>query len=212
MRRIGNTEMTLQPYIPEFLFIVFAAMLVGSAFMTILSRNPVKSALFLVLAFFLSAALWILLTVEFLGLILILVYVGAVMTLFLFVVMTINIDYEVKRSGFVRYLPYVIVIVALFVLYLVYAIRPEHFGLEQMLNPVRQPADYSNVKLLGGVLYTDYAYPFELAGLLLLVAIIAAISLTHRPKRGTKKVSPEQQIKVRREDRIRVVKMPIVKK
>lgn len=206
--------MTLEQLIPQILFIMFAATLVGSAVMTILSRNPVRSALFLVLAFFTSAALWILLTVEFLGLILILVYVGAVMTLFLFVVMTLNIDYEIKQPGFVRYLPYGVVIVALLVLLLIYAIRPEHFGFEQMLNPLQQGADYSNVKLLGEVLYTDYAYSFELAGLLLLVAIIAAISLTHREKdkRGTKNPTPENQISVRREDRIRIVKMPTEKK
>lgn len=205
--------MNLQQYIPQFIFIAFAATLVAAALMTILSRNPVRSALFLVLAFFASAGLWILLTVEFLGLILILVYVGAVMTLFLFVVMTLNIDREMVYEGFVRYLPYGVVIVGLLVVLMVYVIAPPHFAAGQMLNPLAHPADYSNVKELGGVLYTDYVYPFELAGVLLLVAIIAAISLSFRGKQaGNKSISPTKQINVHPENRIRIVNMPSEKK
>jgi NADH-quinone oxidoreductase subunit J len=204
--------MNLQQYIPQFIFFAFAGTLVGAAVMTIVSRNPVRCALFLVLAFFASAGLWILLSVEFLGLILILVYVGAVMTLFLFVVMMLNIDREIVHEGFVRYVPYVIVIVAMLVLLMVYVIAPQHFSAGQTLNPLRHPANYSNIKALGDVLYTDYAYPFELAGALLLVAIIAAISLTFRGRQGSRSPAPEKQIIVRREDRIRIVKMQSEKK
>jgi NADH-quinone oxidoreductase subunit J len=183
--------MMLPQLIPQLIFFAFAGVLIGAALMTVIARSPVRSALFLILAFFASAALWILLTVEFLGLILILVYVGAVMTLFLFVVMTLNIRYETADAGLMRYLPYLIVIVAALVLLLLYAINAQHFTSEQMLNSPPQSADYSNIKTLGSVLYTDYVYPFELAGVILLVAIIAAIQ---------------------RADRIRLVKMPTEKK
>lgn len=195
----------------QLIFFAFAAVLVLSALMVILSRNPVKSALFLVLAFLASSALWILIQIEFLGLILILVYVGAVMTLFLFVVMTLNIDVEVKKDNFVKYLPYGILIVALLVGLMAYVITPQHFGLEGV-QPLPQAADYSNVKALGAVLYTTYAYPFELAGVLLLIAMIAAITLTHRGRPTRAIQNPARQINVQRKDRLRIINMPSEKK
>lgn len=200
--------MIIDQLVPQIVFFGFAAALIFSAIMVIATRNPVRSALFLVLAFFAASGLWILVEVEFLGLILILVYVGAVMTLFLFVVMTLNIDREEKRQGFVRYLPYGLIIVFLLVALMVYVISPQHFGLGQQAHPIPHSADYSNVKVLGDVLYTQYAYPFELAGVLLLLAIIATITLTFRGRQGGHKgPTVEQQLAVRPSDRVRLVNM-----
>lgn len=199
--------MQLDQLFPQIVFFGFAAALVFSAVMVISTRNPVRSALFLVLAFFAAAGLWILIEAEFLGLVLILVYVGAVMTLFLFVVMTLNIDVEELRRNFIRHWPYGAIIVLLLTGLIIHVISPEHFNLIQAAVPVSQPENYSNVKVLGSVLYTDYAYPFEIAGALLLLAIIAAISLAFRGRQGRKGPSAEQQINVSPEDRIRIVKM-----
>ncbi len=195
----------------ELIFFAFAAALITAAFMMIMVRNPVHSALFLVMAFFASAGLWIMLEAEFLGLVLILVYVGAVMTLFLFVVMTLNIDLENKDKHYWRYLPYGFLVVGVFVGLVVYVIAPEQAFWGTV--PIEMAsADASNVKALGSVLYTDYVYPFEIAGVLLLVAIIAAIALSFRGRQGRKSIAPADQITIRREDRIRLVKMPTEKK
>lgn len=195
--------------IQQFIFAGFAAVLIGCALMVITSRNSVRSALFLVLAFFAATGLWVLLEAEFLGLVLILVYVGAVMTLFLFVVMTLNIDTEKLKEGFVKYLPYGVVVLVILVGLMVYVINGQHFGTLSMT----QAVDYSNTKALGEVLYTKYVYAFEIAGVLLLVAIIAAISLTFRGRQGLSKAQkPEEQLTIRRSDRIRIVKMSAEKK
>lgn len=191
----------------QILFYIFSAILIGAASMVIITRNSVYAALFLVLAFFASAALWLLLEAEFLALILVLVYVGAVMTLFLFVVMMLNLDLSPAKEGFVRYLPFGIIVVALFVAALVYVIEPQHFGLVSMTPPPHSPASYSNVTRLGLVLYTDYVYPFELAAVLLLVAIIAAITLSlRRPRRKKQNISA--QLHANPHTRLHIVKMP----
>lgn len=195
----------------QLIFFAFASMLISSAAMTILARNPVRSALFLVMAFFAAAGLWILLEAEFLGLVLILVYVGAVMTLFLFVVMTLNVNVNSAKQSIWPFLPYAILIVLLLVALVSYVIHTTNFALPSELNAVAG-INPSNTKALGAVLYTDYAYPFELAGVLLLVAIIAAISLTFRGRQGSKAPLPEQQIIIKREDRIRIIKMNAEKK
>ncbi len=188
------------------IFYLFAAILVYAAVMVITVRNPVRAALFLVLAFFSSAVIWVLLEAEFLAIALVLVYVGAVMVLFLFVVMMLDINVAVLKEGFIKYLPLGGAVAVLMMLAIVLVVGP-NFGLEQMAPPPRHAPDYSNTRELGSVLYTDYVYPFELASVILLVAIIAAIALTMRPKRQVKAQRPEQQVAVRREQRVRMVKM-----
>jgi NADH-quinone oxidoreductase subunit J len=190
------------------IFYLFATIAVCSAFAVITVRNPVRSVLSLVITFFAMAGIWMLLQAEFLSLILLLVYVGAVMTLFLFVVMMLNIDVENKRPGFVSYLPVGIIIVLLMTGLTIAALGPEYFGLAQMPIPPSHAADYSNTRELGSLLYTEYAYPFEVAGVLLLAAIIAAITLAHRGPVRRKVQNVSQQISVRPQDRVRLVKMP----
>lgn len=191
------------------IFYFFSAVAVGSALSVITAINPVRSVLSLVVTFFAMAAIWMILNAEFLALILLLVYVGAVMTLFLFVVMMLNIDKADKNSGFVRYLSLGAIIMVLFTGLLMVVVGPPYFGISQMPLPIPKPADYSNIEQLGNILYTDYVYPFEIAGVLLLTAIIAAITLTHR--RARRKVQePAVQIAVRPEDRLRLIKMPPV--
>ncbi|MFN7097885.1 MAG: NADH-quinone oxidoreductase subunit J, partial [Gammaproteobacteria bacterium] len=160
-------------------------------------------------SFFNSAILWMLLDAEFLSLVLIFVYVGAVMTLFLFVVMMLNIDTETLRKGFVRYLPFGLVAVALVVGLMITAIWPANFG---ALPNTQAASDYSNTQALGQLLYTHYVYAFELAAMLLLVAIVAAISLSQRDKPHRKSQNIAQQIDVDPKDRVRLVDMPSEKK
>jgi NADH-quinone oxidoreductase subunit J len=180
-------------------FYAFSFLLLASGSMVIIARNPVHSALFLVLTFFAGAGLWILLAAEFLALILILVYVGAVMTLFLFVVMTLNLDMHGMRSP-VRYLPIALLMICV--------LAPHKAMFATTLADLPQTAaNYSNTRALGQVLYTDYVFPFEVAGVLLLVAIVAAISLSARVIRNRKVQAPADQSAVKREDRVRLVKM-----
>ena len=183
-------------------------MLVGAAVMVITARNPVHAALFLVLAFFTSAGIWLLLEAEFLAIILVLVYVGAVMVLFLFVVMMLDINLAPLREGFIRYLPVGVAVAVIVVVELALVIGVSDFGLDSMPQPPAHPAEYSNTKELGALLYTVYVYPFELAAAILLVAIVAAIALTMRRRAGVKTQDPGRQVEVRREDRIRIVQMP----
>lgn len=194
------------------IFYVFSTVAVLSGLMVVATKNPVHSVLFLVMTFVAMAGIWILLNAEFLSLILVLVYVGAVMTLFLFVVMMLNIDLASKREGFVRLLPFAGIIVLLVIGLIFMVIGPKHFGLESVASPVPFPADYSNTADLGLVLYTNYAYPFEIAAVLLLTSIVAAISLTHRPPKNRKTQKVSEQIAVRPQDRIKLLDMPSEKK
>jgi NADH-quinone oxidoreductase subunit J len=189
------------------LFYVFSAVLVAAALGVILARNPVHSALLLVLCFFNSAVLWLLLEAEFLALVLVLVYVGAVMVLFLFVVMMLDVNVEKLREGFARNAPLGIVVALVMVAELYYVIRVKSLGLDVAAGAPPLPADYSNTRALGAVLYTDYVYPFQIAAVVLLVAIVAAIVLTMRRRPGLKTQDVAKQVAVRREDRVRLVKM-----
>jgi len=180
--------------------------------MVITIRNPVKAVLFLVLAFFTSAGVWLLLEAEFLAITLVLVYVGAVMVLFLFVVMMLDNNLDSLREGYTRYLPVGIIIGIVIVLEISMIVGPERFGLDKIADPAMHAADYSNTKELGRILYTQYVYPFELAAIILVVAIVAAIALTLRPKRHTKFIQVEDQVHVKRADRVRMVKMAPEKK
>ena len=193
----------------QYVFYFFASVLVFAAFMVITIRNPVKAALFLVLAFFSAAGLWMLLEAEFLAIVLVLVYVGAVMVLFLFVVMMLDINLARLREGFGEYLPVGGIVAVLMVIEMA-LILSDGFGAGRALVP--HPADYSNTRELGRVLYTVYAYPFEIAGAILLTAIVAAISLTMRRRPNTKYQNPAEQVRVKSSERVRLVKMKSEKK
>ncbi len=191
----------------ELLFYAFAAVLVGAGVGVITARNPVHSALFLVLAFFTSAAIWLLLEAEFLAIVLVLVYVGAVMVLFLFVVMMLDINIEELRQGFTRYAPLGAFVALIMIAEISNVVWVKRLGQSAITASPPLPADYSNTKELGSVLYTDYVYPFQIAAVILLVAIVAAITLTMRHRTGLKVQDIGRQVAVRREDRVRVVKM-----
>jgi len=192
-------------------FWIFAGILVIAAGCVITARNPVHSALFLVLAFFTAAALWMLLRAEFLAIALVLVYVGAVMVLFLFVVMMLDINLERLREGFWSYLP-LGAAVGLVMVFEMVLVLGGAFGPQALPGPNDPGPGASNTKELGRVLYTDYAYPLELAAVLLLVAIVVAIALTLRKRKDTKYQDPARQVAVRRGDRVRLVSMPSEKK
>ena len=194
------------------IFYAFAIILIGASLAMITVRNPVFAALFLVLAFFTSAAIWILLEAEFLALTLVLVYVGAVMVLFLFVIMMLDINLVPLKEGFTRYLPVGIVVAVVIMVEMAIVVGPGNFGIEHFADPVPHMADYSNTKELGRVLYTVYVYPFEIAAAILLVAIIAAITLTMRRRDNVKYQDPAKQVLVKRDDRVRMVKMAAEKK
>ena len=189
------------------IFYLFSTMLLFSAGGVITVRNPVYAALFLVLAFFSSAALWMLLEAEFLAIALVLVYVGAVMVLFLFVVMMLDINAAALRAGFIRYLPLGGVVALMMVAVMATVVGADNFGLEVFGAPERRAADHSNTRELGLQLYTTYVYAFEIAAVILLVAIIAAITLTMRRRTDTRYVKPEEQVLARKDERLRVLKM-----
>ena len=191
----------------QLVFYTFAGGLLLAAAMVITVRNPVHAALFLIVAFFASAGLWVLLEAEFLAITLVLVYVGAVMVLFLFVVMMLDINTAVLREGFASYLPIAGIVALLMLAAIGLVVGHRHFGLGDVPQPPRAAADYENTAELGRVLYTQYVLPFEVAAVVLLVAIIAAIALTLRTTRQTKAPRPERQVQVNRRDRVRLIKM-----
>jgi NADH-quinone oxidoreductase subunit J len=194
--------------IEKVIFYVFAAILLAAAVFVITARNPVHSALSLVLAFFTSAALWLLAEAEFLGIALVLVYVGAVMVLFLFVVMMLDINAAVLREGFARYLPLGALVGVVMVLQMLLVLGSGEVDLAGLGSEAAAGATGNNVRLIGSMLYTVYVYPFELAAIVLLLAIIAAIMLTHRRRGGTKHQNISAQVRTRKEDRLRMVNLP----
>jgi NADH-quinone oxidoreductase subunit J len=187
-------------------FYVFAAILLLAALRVITARNPVHGALALVLAFFTAAGIWLLLRAEFLAITLVLVYVGAVMVLFLFVVMMLDVNLERLREGFWKNLPMAAVVGGIMAFEMVAVLAQRYFGTALRNPPV--PPGYSNTRELGRVLYTQYVYAFEIAAVILLVAIIAAIALTLRRRKDTKGETPARQMAARREDSVRLVSMP----
>src|SRR3954469_10209341 len=189
------------------IFYAFGAVLLLSGIRVVTARNPVHGALFLVLAFFTAAGLWLLLRAEFLAIALVVVYVGAVMVLFLFVVMMLDINLERVREGFWRNLPLALVVGVIMLGEMLAILTTRYFG----ATPRVMPADYSNTKELGRLLYTDYAYAFEIAAVILLVAIIAAIALTLRRRKDSRSQDPSLQVRARREERVRLVSMPAEK-
>ncbi len=198
--------------IQAIIFYVFATVLIGAALGVVFSRNPVHSVMFLVFTFFQSAVLWLMAEAEFLAIVLVLVYVGAVMVLFLFVIMMLEVNVEAVRRGLTRYAPFAIAIALIMVVELIQLIWlrssagaiPGIFG--------ANPQDYDNTKALGAVLYTEHVYAFEIAAVILLLAIVAAITLTMRKRPGLKRQNIAEQVSVRAEDRIRIVKMDAEKK
>lgn len=189
------------------IFFGYAAILIGAALGVIVARNPVHSVMFLVLTFFTSAILWLLLEAEFLAMTLVLVYVGAVLVLFLFVVMMLDIDTTSMRSHFMRYVPLgvLVAIIAIAQVWSVVWLRNQ--GFSSLVRPPPAPADYSNTRALGEVLYTEHVYAFELAAFILLLAIVAAIVLTMRRRPGIKVQDISAQVGVKSADRVRIVKM-----
>jgi len=191
-----------------FIFYAFAAILIFAALRVVTTRNPVHAALWLVLCFFTAAGVWLLLRAEFLAIALVLVYVGAVMVLFLFVVMMLDVNFDGLRKNFRSYIPVGATVGLLVLLEMALVVVGS-----KVAGDVAPPApEGSNTKALGRLIYVDYVYPFEIAAVVLLVAIIAAIALTHRKRRESKYQDPAQQVKVRRQDRIRLLDLPAEKK
>ncbi len=197
---------------PTILFFIFSTVLVCAALGVILSRNPVYSALLLVLCFFNSAVIWILLDAEFLGIVLVLVYVGAVMVLFLFVVMMLDINLEELRKEFVGYWPLTVAVAGFVVFAIVNIIVVKHLGGATFRSAPEIAPGYSNTRDLGTQLFTHYAYPAQIAAVILLVASVAAIVLTLRPRKNGKVQDIAKQVAVRAKDRVRIVKMASEKK
>lgn len=189
------------------IFYVFAGLAIGSAISVIAVQNPVRSVLSLVVTFFAMAGIWMLLHAEFLSLVLLLVYVGAVMTLFLFVVMMLNINREQARAGMVRYWPFGVLLLVVMMGVILASVGSSTFNAINLPAPQDVPANYSNIQVLGTTLFTQFTYPFEIAGVLLLAAIVAAISLTHRAPQKGRRQDISQQIAANPGNRLRLIKM-----
>ena len=189
------------------IFYIFATLLVMSACLVISVRNPVHAALFLILSFFCSAAIWLLLEAEFLAIALVLVYVGAVMVLFLFVVMMLDINISTLREGFSRFLPVGLSVAVLMLVAMGLIVGASRMLPDSVSTADRLALDIDNTRLLGKVLFTEYIYPFEVAGAILLTAIVAAISLTMRKPRAQRTPKPDNQINIKRDERVRLVNM-----
>jgi NADH-quinone oxidoreductase subunit J len=192
----------------DIFFYTFAAILLFAALRVVTARNPVHAALYLVLAFCTSAGIWLQLHAEFLAIVLVLVYVGAVMVLFLFVVMMLDLNVTRLREGFWTYLPVGGLVAVLLAVQMVLVLAGRYAGFADRPAPAPVAEGYSNIRELGRILYTEYVYPFEVAAVILLVAIVAAIALTLRPKRHSHHLDSAEQVRVRREDRVRIVSMP----
>lgn len=194
--------------VQELVFYAFSLVMIFAATMVITSRNPVYSVLYLVLTFFSAAAIWMLLEAEFLSIVLIVVYVGAVMVLFLFVVMMLDINLVPFKEGFIRYLPVAILVAVVMAAELLVVIWSKgRFGTDAFPVPTPNPEGYSNTRALGELLYTNYLLPFEVAGVILLVAIISAVALTLRKRSGSKMQNPAKQVRTRSDESVRLVKM-----
>jgi len=198
--------------IQSFVFYAFAAILVFAGLRVVTSRNPVHAALWLVLAFFSAACVWLLLQAEFLAIALVLVYVGAVMVLFLFVVMMLDVNFAKMRERFKSYIPVGATVGILVLVEMAVVLIGGYLSPGAAPGPAPVPKNFSNTRMLGLQIYTDYAYPFEIAAVILLVAIIAAIALTHRRRVATKHQNPGDQVKVHPKDRLRVLQMAPEKK
>ena len=189
----------------QIIFYILSFWFIASSLAMIFARNAAKAVLFLVLGFFSAASIWILLEAEFLAITLILVYVGAVMVLFLFVIKMLNIDKSTLRAKFAGYLPLGLIVALIIIAEMTLVLGNAQFGLDAMPSPARHAADYSNITELALQLYTTYVYPFELAAVLLLIAIIAAITLVHKQEVNRKNQSISEQVNVKAKDRVRIV-------
>lgn len=196
---------------PTLCFYLFSAILVFAGLRVITARNPVHAVLYLVLAFFTSGMIWMLMQAEFLAIAIVLIYVGAVMVLFLFVVMMLDINVDKMREGFWRYLPVGLVVAAIMVAEMAMVLNGRYFRLENQPAPQAVDAGYSNAQDLARVIFTDYAYPFELASLILLVAMISAVMLTYRRRESIKHMDPAAQIAVKAKDRLVIHSIPAEK-
>lgn len=194
--------------IQQIVFYAFSIFAIVSAAMVVISKNSVRAVLFLIFSFFCMAGLWMLLQSEFLAIVLVLVYVGAVMVLFLFVVMMLDIEAPQRQGPFVFYWPLGLIVAGCMLTLMVMAVGRHHFGLDIIAAPPALPADYSHVKVLGKLLYSDFLLPFEIAGVILLVAMIAAIGLTFRGAKNAKSQNMSKQSLVTKRDRLRIISMP----
>lgn len=196
---------------PTLCFYLFSAILVLSGLRVVTARNPVHAVLYLVLSFFTAGMIWMLLQAEFLAIAIVLIYIGAVMVLFLFVVMMLDINIDKLRQGFWRYLPVGLVVAGIMVAEMAMVLNGPYFQLKAMPAPQAVDPAYSNTQDLARVIFTDYAYPFELASLVLLVGMLAAVALTLRKREGTKHIDPAKQVSVRAKDRLVIHSVPAEK-